>query len=744
MAAMQYDGAWTLSLPGGVPGAPTDNAAPLMTNGKIGVVCSFASHGIDTSRSVIGASASGGLRYGTLTDAFHPCRFRFISAPGEELNQSLLLSDDPELSLSLDMNGAALYSSFIGTRPSDGVPLCVAMHSVRVLRHMPHFMLHTLALTVAAEHQEGFQVIHELRADPAILSPRFDSTVIDGLGDQDSNGVYMLTARGKRGGDGVDVFAVSTYMLEDPDRTECCGFNAHRRSVASAFTRLRLRRDATQPTTFTYTIHVLTGLMTSDDAEDADEQLRRAILCQLAPQQSAAEAANAMCRRHVYDWTVLWMSEVWFDIKQSATQEEATRARRFQGLLRYAVYNLHSSARPGSIVDLACTFANGGGDAFIMPALLILQMEAGLGALDAHHAALPAATLAAAAFGYRGAKFPFQGDDAGGGTSALYYAAERPLCVFNCALAAVATWDYYRISMDRDWLQDRGYAVLRAVADLLVSAVERDPDSPTVFYFRNSVGLDDAVPPAKNNALTVASAICALRCTMEASYELGYFPKESWSNVRYGLMVPLTSTNVVMRDADALAPVANGTMSLEPLIVLRPQISDAAFGPDSGRSFGPAIIENVNAWAPASSMHPLDRMILAFANAQRAQVEPLPGDAEAAAEAFFSSFDAPLESSPWQKSNDLNLSAMLLLSVMQGLGGVAIIGGVTETRFYYTEMGVIASVSAALPTSWERMYVRGVGPAQKDFSVLNHLLYPASKSDDSSLIVPWSVSALTF
>jgi hypothetical protein len=137
----------------------------------------------------------------------------------------------------------------------------------------------------------------------------------------------------------------------------------------------------------------------------------------------------------------------------------------------------------------------------------------------------------------------------------------------------------------------------------------------------------------------------------------------------------------------------------------------------------------------------MDRMILAFAHAQQAQVEPLASNAEAAVEAFFSAFDAPLAVDA--STTDLNLSAMLVLTVMQGLGGVAIIGGVTETRFYYTEMGVMASVSAALPTSWERMYVRGVGPAQKDFSVLNHLLYPASRSEDSSLIVPWSVSALT-
>jgi hypothetical protein len=753
---MKFDGQWTLGLPGDAE-PPADGDAPLMTNGKVGVLLSFASpQGLDTSRAIVAAPVSSGLRYGTMTDAFHPCRFRLLTAGGEELRQTLLVSDDPLLSLTLDMEGAVMYAPFICVRPSDGAPVCVAMHSVRALRHMPHFMLHTLALTVAPGHQEGLQVLHELRADASLLDPRFDSTVINGP----AGGTYMMTARGTSSS-AREVFATSTYLFDEPELTVCCGFNARRRSAApaTAFTRLQMHAEGDGSSEHTYAIHVLTGTMTSDDnAVDAGEQLRRVILGQLASLPASAEdAVTALCNRHVDAWNVLWMSDVWFDIKPDASPQELARALRFQGMLRYAVYNLHASARHGSVVDLAGTFANGAADAWIVPALLLLQTDAGLGALDAHHAALPDASRAASAFGFRGAKFPFQGDDASGTVNALQYEAEGPLRMFNCALVAIAAWDYYRISMDRDWLQEHGYALLRGVADLIVSAAQRDADSATLYHLRNVVGFDDAFPPATDNALSVASALCALRCAIEASYELGYYPKYSWTSVRYGLVVPLSPTDVVLRDAaPTSAPPAGGhAMRLEPLMVLQPQLNDAAFGPDSGRSLGSALKANVQAWASESTGHPIDRMLLAYAQAQLAQTEVRAADAQAAVAAFFAAFDDPTpdaDDDGWgnlegfgavSAFNDLNLSALLVLAVAQGLAGISLTGGVTETRFYYMEMGVVAAFSAALPMSWERLFVRGVGPAQKDFSVLNHLLYPSARMGDVSMIVPWSVAALT-
>lgn len=759
---MQFDGEWTLGLPGG-SSPPADDTAPLVTNGKVGVVLKLAdTGGLDTSRAVVAASASSGAGYGTLVEAFHPCHFKLLTANGEELRQTLLVSDDPLMSLSLDMAGAVLYAPFICVHPSNGQVVCVAVHSIRALRHMPHFLLHTLAITVSPGCQNGFQVLHELRADPSLSDARFDSTVIDA---GRSEGTYILTAHGRSSDAAADVFASSAYLTDEPELLERMGFNVRRHSKA-AFTRMRLRAHASG-LEHTYAIHVLTGTMTSTDDVSAGEQLRRIIISQLniGGESSGGDIVSSICNRHMDAWNKLWMSEVWFDVKPGATVQEAADARRFQGMLRLAVYNLHASARPGSVVDLGGTVENGAGDAWIVPALLLFQTDAGLSALDAHHTALHDATKAAAAFGYRGAKFPFKGDDANGAIGALYYDAEEPLHVFNCSLVAIEAWDYYRISMDRDWLQDRGYALLRGVADLIVSVVRRDADSATLYHFYNVVGFEDKFAPAVDNALTVASAITALRCAMEASYELGFSAKESWVAVRYGLVVPSApGTDVVLRDASALptsAPASSPSqpqcMQLEMLLLLQPQLRDAMFGPDSGRSFSGALKQNVQAWAPlymnAASKHPVDRMILAQAYAQLAQSEVAAADAQLAATAFATCFSDVIASAQnsWGNLvgydtfgafNNLNLSAMLLLAITHGLGGISLTGGVTETRFYYAEMGVVAAFSSAMPMSWERLYVRGVGPAQKDFSILNHLLYPSARINDASVIVPWSVSAL--
>jgi hypothetical protein len=320
-------------------------------------------------------------------------------------------------------------------------------------------------------------------------------------------------------------------------------------------------------------------------------------------------------------------------------------------------------------------------------------------------------------------------------------------------MAAINVWNYYRISLDRDWLQDKGYAVLRAVADMICSAATPEPDVPSAYHMHSVVGFDDAVEPATDNALTVACAQLALRAAIEAAYELGYFPKDTWLAVRFGLAVPFfPDSDVLRRDAHADTSATIGI--LEPLLVLTPALNDITFGPDSGRVLSAAVQRNSAFWRQrvrlSAPPHPFNTLLSAQALAQEAQVEGN-SDAVTQFDALVGDFMDGHSMTPWgnlagygvtENTNDLNLSAMFLMMVMQGLGGVAVIGGVTETQFYYSEMAIIAAMGAALPVTWERLHLRGVGTAQKDFVVINHILFPTAPLDYSS-IAPWSVDELS-
>ena len=141
---MEYDGEWTLSLPPGAAGPPPDSAAPLLSNGTVGVVPRVnAGSGFDTSRSVVCGPAPWSS---DALDAFHFLRLRLYSPELHDVEHHLASTED--LPLSLDMGTGTFTAPYVVARASDGALLCSAIHDVRALRHLPHFVLHTVALTV--------------------------------------------------------------------------------------------------------------------------------------------------------------------------------------------------------------------------------------------------------------------------------------------------------------------------------------------------------------------------------------------------------------------------------------------------------------------------------------------------------------------------------------------------------------------------------------------------------------------
>ena len=751
-----------LSLPPGA--APPLESAPLVANGKLGLLPTVSSErGLDTARSVLAVPSSAG--YGQVDEGFHFCHLRFSDTPVADVEHGLLSNaSDPSASYSLDMSTATLRVPLQVARVSDGLVLCTVRHALRALRHMPNFALQTVEITAGAgafspSSQGALQVLHELRADPALLSATFDSTVVN----TDAHSTYMLTGRARTVRD-KNVHAACAYLIEEPDLVRCHGYNVYRADPSACFTKLRLLPPADLSQPHTYTIHVLTGVMSDDDSASPAEQLRRAILGHLSkfpPDAPASAIAASLVERHAAAWADLWISDVAFDPKQGMTDPDEIRsAARWSRTLRYAMFNLLSSARPGSLVDLGGTVAAGAGDAWITPAMLLLNTEAGRGALDARHAELPEASRAAEAHGFRGAKFAFH-DDGGD-----LWDADAPLRLFNGCLAALNAWNYYRITLDRDWLQDRGYPVLRGVADLVCSVASPLAPGSAVYVLHNVKGMDDSASPATDNALTVVCAKNALRCAAEAAYELAFYPKQSWLSVRHGLQVPFyPATDVIAISRDA--PQAATVSVLEPLMITSPYVNTAAFGDETGVALPGALERNTAFWTARLSADaaptPLNALLEAQAVAMAARFDAnkitafdaiVAACLDAHAEPGWGNLlPAPVASATATAAassmranpvlhNDLNTSAMLLMIVMQGLGGLIVSGGVTETRFYYSEMMVAAVMNAALPVTWERLHIRGIGSGRKDFAVVNHILFPTAPLDYST-IAPWSVDYLS-
>ena len=398
--------------------------------------------------------------------------------------------------------------------------------------------------------------------------------------------------------------------------------------------------------------------------------------------------------------------------------------------------------------DFGRSVPNTVSDLWLVPALLLLQPEAGRTALQfrARPHRMADAERRARDFGLAGAKLPSPTGD----VFVSRWDADATLRIFGDALLAIAIWNDYRLSQDRDWLHSTGYGLLRSIADMICSATQPVANANVSFKLPKVTGMCNEWGPADDNAFTVACARMALRAAIEASYELEWVPKPSWVEVESGLTIPMVSSNPALVAMDGEHDTAQGLTFPEPLLVLSPFVAD-----EFSLSVRDIIGANVTYWTSSDRLtisvpsRPMTSLAILLATAQAAQATP---DLLLRLDTQLTDFQTQSCTRSWgnmlangamddRRVNDLNTSAAFLVAVMTGIGGLRIVGGVTDARYYYTELGISVSPTAALPLTWGRLFLSGMGAYRLDFTVVNQLLLP-SGGNQIGPFAPWTVSSL--
>jgi hypothetical protein len=60
---------------------------------------------------------------------------------------------------------------------------------------------------------------------------------------------------------------------------------------------------------------------------------------------------------------------------------------------------------------------------------------------------------------------------------------------------------------------------------------------------------------------------------------------------------------------------------------------------------------------------------------------------------------------------------------LNGIGGLRIEGGVTESKFYYEEFGIKGKYFASMPNTWKNIRLKGIGISQELYNVVNTQTY---------------------
>ncbi|NVO12293.1 MAG: glycoside hydrolase family 65 protein [Bacteroidales bacterium] len=270
----------------------------------------------------------------------------------------------------------------------------------------------------------------------------------------------------------------------------------------------------------TYAFCIVGTSITSAHHEDPlNEAERLTIFAKL-------EGRDRLINFHQKAWADLWKSDIQIEGDAQSQQD-----------IHSMLYHLYSFAREGSSFAPSPMGLSGLGynghvfwdsDLWMFPVYLVLHPEIAKSIIEYRFERLEAAKRNAFSHGFKGAMYPWE--SAGTGVEETpVWALSGPFEHHITGCVALAAWNYYCVTQDKNWLKEKGWPILSATADFWASRVERSESGS--FDIKNVVAADEWAENVDNNAFTNAAAKLNLQNATVAAKLLGYIADPDWELV---------------------------------------------------------------------------------------------------------------------------------------------------------------------------------------------------------------------
>jgi protein-glucosylgalactosylhydroxylysine glucosidase len=270
----------------------------------------------------------------------------------------------------------------------------------------------------------------------------------------------------------------------------------------------------------TYRFSIAGSSITSSHHDDPlNEAERLTIFAKL-------EGRDRLLQFHRKAWDELWKSDIIIEGDAQSQQD-----------VHSMLYHLYSFSREGTSLSPSPMGLSGLGynghvfwdtELWMFPSLLVMQPQIAKSLVEYRFQRLEAARRNAFAHGYRGAMFPWESAESGVEETPVW-ALSGPFEHHITGCVAIAAWNYYCVTQDKNWLREKGYPILSATADFWASRVERN--GPGKYDIKNVVAADEWAENVDNNAFTNAAARANLQYATEAAKILGLPADADWAHV---------------------------------------------------------------------------------------------------------------------------------------------------------------------------------------------------------------------
>jgi hypothetical protein len=373
------------------------------------------------------------------------------------------------------------------------------------LQQYPYCFLHNIKLINESSSSIEIDIFHIISHDSNISNFEFFNN--------NPQGSSMFMTTGKEEDKQVEIVNNNLYKSKD-SLTNMGSSKVDSKTVSYKMKTTILPNSSS-------TIQIISGMMSTNDFVDPKVELTRILL-----NIQNFDLQNV----HNNAWLDIWNTadisitqkeDIMIDQVDEATNNIAT----FKKNIKYSLYNIFSIVRDDVNVDinslnLSAIDVDGevfwNAEMFLIPVLLLLRPKCAKVLLDFRFSQLANARNLALAYGNKGSQYPYKND-------VMYYQsiswnATSPIYAFNTGLIGISTWNYYRVTLDKYWLYEKGYPILQNCARFFYSIFDENNNLKEVFTLNNVT--------KENDSLTKYFAIDVIKYYREASLVLNFHIQE--------------------------------------------------------------------------------------------------------------------------------------------------------------------------------------------------------------------------
>jgi len=260
---------------------------------------------------------------------------------------------------------------------------------------------------------------------------------------------------------------------------------------------------------------------------------------------------DALLNQHRAAWADLWQSDIAIDGDVRA--QTAVHSDLYY-LIATSTADTHWPMGACGLTPGYTGHAFWDSDSWIFPALLLLYPERARSLVMFRSYTLPAAQARAQARGLKGAKYPWEADAENGSEQTPHFAyvlGEREIHV-NADIA-IAQWQYWLATQDRDWLKKYGWPVIRNVADFWASRATWNAEQRR-YEILHVTSVAESYNDVPNDTFTNVSAQKALNIAAKAAALVGERADPQWAEVAAKLYIPFSQAEQHHLDFDPSVP----------------------------------------------------------------------------------------------------------------------------------------------------------------------------------------------